>query len=215
MLGTACQLSYAQNQTKIELQYDNAGNRIVRRKAIPLPVTLISFKAEKQDDNEQPSALLKWRTASETNSNYFEIQRSEDGKKWFPIGTVQASGDKASDTDYFFTDENPMDGENVYRLKMVDRDATFAYSSLQSLRFESLVVFYPNPIKSWLQIKGLTGTKAKISLVQIRDAAGRLVRESTSVSVQGIDLTSLPTGIYTVQIVHNIGQVTTRKVVKE
>lgn len=216
MFGVACQVSYAQNQSKIELQYDNAGNRIIRRKATPLPVTLISFKAEKQTDNQQqPSALLKWRTASEINSDHFEIQRSEDGKKWSQIGIVQANGDKASDTDYFFVDETPMDGENVYRLKMVDRDATFAYSSLQSLRFESLVVFYPNPVKSWLQIKGLAGTKAKISSVQIWNAAGKLMRRSTTLPIQGVDMTSLPTGIYTVQIIHINGLVTTRNVVKE
>lgn len=207
-------IGHLSNAQPIEINYDAAGNRILRRQN-PMPVTLISFKAEKQPGTEQPSALLTWRTASETNSDHFDIQRSGDGKKWFDIGVVQASGDKASDTDYSFVDQAPSDGENVYRLKMVDRDGTFAYSSLQSLNFGSLTVFYPNPVKNRLLIKGLVGGEAKTSKIQVWDASGRLVRESTGVPAEGIDMSQLPTGIYTISIARHNGLATVRKVVKE
>lgn len=210
---TACNLSHA--QAPVTLQYDAAGNRSVRTVAA-LPVTLISFKAEKEiNDQKQPSALLTWRTASEVNSDHFVIQRSADGKRWQEIGVVSASGDRASDTDYSFVDESPMDGENVYRLKMVDRDGTFAYSSLQSLNFGSLIAFFPNPVKARLWIKGLVGVEAKTFRVQIWDASGRLVRESRSIPAEGIDMAMLPTGIYTVGITGSNGNATVRKVVKE
>jgi hypothetical protein len=216
VLSITCLMSYAQDQTAIVFEYDAAGNRTVRKLGPPLPVTLVSFKAEKRTDNmQQPSTLLRWRTTSETNSDHFDIQRSGDGKKWFDIGVVQASGDKASDTDYSFIDQTPTDGENIYRLKMVDRDGTFAYSSLQGLNFGSLTVFYPNPIKTRLLIKGLVGSEAKISKVQVWDASGKLVRESTGVPAEGIDMSQLPTGIYTVSIARHNGLATVRKVVKE
>lgn len=216
LLSFGCYVSFAQNRKPVVIEYDAAGNRIVRKPAPSLPVILISFKAEKQTDNqEQPSALLKWRTASEINSDHFNIQRSADGKKWAEIGAVQASGDKASDTDYFFVDETPMDGENVYRLKMVDRDGTFAYSSLQSLNFGFLTVFYPNPVKGRLRIKGLRADEVKSAQVQVSDAAGRLVLQSKGVPAEGIDMALLPTGVYTVRIARSNGQAIVRKVAKE
>lgn len=214
VLTIACHLSYGQAAPAV-YEYDASGNRNFR-KVDPLPVRLIFFTAEKSLDNQQlPSALLKWRTASETNSDHFEIQRSGDGKKWLAIGSVQASGDKASDSDYFFTDHAPLDGENLYRLKMVDRDETFAYSRIQSLDFRSLIVFYPNPVKGWLQIKGIPAGEAKTSKVQIWDAAGRLVQKSTGLPSGGVDMSLLPTGIYTVEVAHSNGSVTVRKVVKD
>jgi len=207
------QMGIAQQTT---YTHDVSGNRIKRLWEPALPVTLISFTATKSNGNsEHPAALLKWRTASETNSDHFAIQRSGDGKKWQEIGSVQASGDKVSDTDYSFVDEAVMDGENVYRLKMIDRDQTFAYSSIRSLDFRSLIVFYPNPVNARLRIKGLHPTEAKTSKVQIWDAAGRLVRQSTGVPTEGIDMSMLPTGIYAVNIIQSNSPVIIRKVVKE
>lgn len=196
--------------------YDVSGNRVRRQFEPSLPVTLVSFAAEKSTgDQQQPSALLKWRTASEVNSDHFDIQRSGDGKKWQEIGAVVASGDKASDTDYSFIDEAPMDGENLYRLKMVDKDDTFAYSRIQSLNFGTLTVLYPNPVKARLRIRGLPAGEAVTCKVQIWDATGRLVRQLTGVSAEGIDMALLPTGIYTVSIARSKGSTIVRKVVKE
>ncbi|MCF0075686.1 T9SS type A sorting domain-containing protein [Dyadobacter sp. CY261] len=215
ILCMACHVSYAQ-ETAIAIEYDAAGSRIVRKKAGSLPVTLSHFTAEKSTLNENhPLALLKWRTASETNSDHFDIQRSDDGKQWIEIGSVQASGDKASDTDYSFTDFAPLDGENLYRLKMIDQDRTFTYSRIQSLDFGSLIVFYPNPVKGRLWIKGIVGDQNGIIDVQVWDTAGRLVQETKSLPSEGIDMTLLPTGVYTVRVVNHSGSVTVKKVAKE
>lgn len=215
ILAIACHWAHGQNQPPAEYTYDASGNRNYR-KVEALPVTLIYFTAEKSTDNEQqPSALLKWRTASETNSDHFEIQRSGDGKKWLAIGSVQASGDKASDSDYSFIDPAPLDGENLYRLRMVDKDETFTYSRIQALDFGSLIVFYPNPVKGRLQIKGLLDGEAKSTKVQLWDASGRLARQSIGLPAEGIDMALLPTGIYTVKITRSNGSVIVRKVVKE
>jgi hypothetical protein len=105
-----CQVSIAQ----ITFSYDNAGNRILRKTSGPLPVTLISFTATKvSGETEGSTALLDWQTSSETNSDRFDIERSQDGKKWMNIGNVTASGDKKSSSLYSFPDKNPMDGENL------------------------------------------------------------------------------------------------------
>jgi hypothetical protein len=104
-----------------------------------LPVTLVSFFAKK----ENQAALLQWTTSYETNSAFFEIQRSENGKDWHALGQVAAGGESKALLQYAFTDSNPISGgsskgENLYRLKMVDTDERFAYSMIRSLRFDRL-----------------------------------------------------------------------------
>ncbi|HET6995537.1 MAG TPA: hypothetical protein VFI06_11175, partial [Chitinophagaceae bacterium] len=68
--------------------------------ANPLPVQLISFNVVQQDRD----GLLTWRTASEQNSNRFEIEQSNDGISFTKIGQVAGAGNSSTDIDYSFTD---------------------------------------------------------------------------------------------------------------
>jgi hypothetical protein len=192
----------------ITYEYDNAGERILRKPAGALPVTLISFNASK--DPEGATALLNWQTASETHSDRFDIERSQDGKKWINIGNVTASGDKKTSSWYSFSDKSPLDGENLYRLKMIDKDDSFSFSRIQSLNFDSQISSYPNPVKDLLKIKGAT-----IGKVQLINNAGKVVFSSDNIPTEGIDMVSLSAGVYLVRITHKDGSSTVRKVVKQ
>lgn len=196
----------------ITYEYDNAGERILRKQNVPLPVTLISFTATKVPEGspEGFTALLNWQTSSEINSDRFDIERSQDGKKWSNIGNVAADGEKASNTNYSFTDKIPTDGENLYRLKMVDKDGTFAYSRIQSLDFGSSIVFFPNPVKGWLKVKGVASGK-----FQLLNASGNTIQYSNHIPAEGIDMNGLSSGIYVVRIIHDDGSLITKKVVKQ
>ena len=201
------QISVAQ----ITFSYDNAGNRILRKTSGALPVTLISFTASKvPGDPKGATALLNWQTASEVNSDRFDIERSQDGKKWTTIGNVTANGDKKSNSWYSFPDKNPMDGENLYRLKMIDRDGTFSFSRIQSVYFDAQISFYPNPVKDLLKIKGATTGK-----VQLINNAGKVVFSSGNIPTEGIDMVNLSAGVYLIRITHKDGSSTVRKVVKQ
>lgn len=199
----------------ITYEYDNAGERVLRKTPAPLPVTLISFTATKvSGEAEGSAALLNWQTSSETNSDRFDIERSLDGKKWMNIGNVTASGDKKTSSLYSFPDKNPMDGrsvatENLYRLKMIDRDGSFSFSRIQSVYFDNKVSFYPNPVKDLLKIKGATAGK-----VQLINNAGKVVFNSDNIPTEGIDMVNMSAGVYLVRITHKDGSSTTRKVVK-
>lgn len=206
--------------------HDVSGNRVKRLNSPPLPVTLISFTATKllgnatSGDSEAARALLNWKTSSEINSDYFNIERSQDAKRWVHIGTVSANGDKTSYSDYSFTDNDTAGdrigpGENLYRLKMVDKDGTFAYSRIRSLNFGSStssdrIVFYPNPVKDWLKIKGVDQGK-----VQLLNNSGNVISEYNNVPKEGIDMRGSHTGIYMIRILNVDGSETVRKVIKE
>jgi hypothetical protein len=159
-----------------------------------LPVELVSFNAkavEKQVD-------LNWETATEVNSDYFELQRSDDGKQWAQIGHVYSVGDSKVTNLYSFIDFSPQVGLNYYRLKMVDKDQTFAYSSIKSVNFEGKATsLFPNPVLNTLHIESETLNKN----IVIYDISGKEVMSLTNEKgVKAIDVSQLIPGNYLVKM---------------
>lgn len=178
----------------------------------PLPVTLVSFTAKK----EGSITLLNWATTEETNSDYFEIQHSVSGKEWEAVGQVTSSGESNVLKKYSFSHANPVHGQNLYRLKMVDRDMTFAYSRIQSVSFEGIAAadlsVYPNPSSDKLFIRD-NGT---VKDVVINNLNGNAVYRSSASFEAGnglIDVTKLPQGMYIVKVTRKNGLVSTSKIV--
>jgi photosystem II stability/assembly factor-like uncharacterized protein len=123
-----------------------------------VPVELISFTAEVLDDKIQ----LYWTTATETNNQGFEVQRSEvrDQKsEWEKIGFVAGNGTTTEPQLYSFVDENVTTGDYKYRLKQIDYDGTFSFSEVIEFEFDNipeefrLYQNYPNPFNSSTIIK--------------------------------------------------------------
>lgn len=172
-----------------------------------LPVVLISFKASKEEN----VALLSWSTAAETNSDRFEIQRSLDGKSWSQIGSVASGGESKTLRQYSYTDKTPLNGTNLYRLRMVDKDETFAFSSIKSVRFEELspvAYVYPNPStdKVFVNIQNLSSVK-QISVVDMNGLAIATTKNVT----EGIDVKGLSAGAYLLKVANNDGSSSVHK----
>lgn len=174
-----------------------------------LPVTLIAFTAE----NTENLVELKWKTTSEINSSFFEIQRSQNAKDWTEIGQIAASGESSSVRDYSFQDEKPLSGNNYYRLKMIDKDQTYAFSGIRNVRFagSSDISFYPNPVMGQLTIKTKGGEQIKN--VQIVNANGQNVYYSELKSDDPILMNKFQNGLYAVKITKADGAVITHKIV--
>lgn len=204
----------------LRVTYDNIGgdwvdpvqNNNFTRSAVTvidnvLPVTLTSFKAVK----ESATTFLKWSTTSESNSNHFEVQRSKNGKNWNKIGQVASNGESSDLKNYSFTDPTPTAGENLYRLKMVDLDGTFAYSQIQSLTFEKNIqaFAYPNPATDKLLIKDFTDVKQ----VMLHNMSGVTVLTTERVAPEGIDVKHLESGMYILSMTRSDGTLYTNKVV--
>ncbi len=179
-----------------------------------LPVTLINFSGTK----ENQTTVLKWSTTAETNSEAFQVERSSDGKRWENIGTVKAKGESASLVPYTFTDRNPVisgntSGENLYRLKMVDRDGTYAYSRIVSLLFEAdqPVVLYPNPVSDELRI--LAKNWHQVTAVEIVSLGGATVYQSGKAPSERVTVKDLQPGTYLVRIRQKDGSTSSYKFV--
>ncbi|MHA4738903.1 T9SS type A sorting domain-containing protein [Dyadobacter sp. MSC1_007] len=172
-----------------------------------LPVTLRDFNVSK----EGRVAMLKWSTTSETNSNRFDIERSGDGKQWKRIGEVLSMGESAVNRDYFFQDNQPISGRNLYRLKMIDRDGTYAYSRIRSLEFGPEVsAAFPNP--TYDRIYFAKEVTDHLQSVRITDATGKVVLEKSKITSDGIALKGLHPGLYLLQLTMQDGRVSTEKI---
>lgn len=100
-----------------------------------LPVELTHFQVEQTNESV---AEIRWTTASEINTEFFEVQKSSDGIEYSPIGQVMASGSSHETTSYRILDNSLQTGTSYYRLRMVDLDGSYAYSLVQSLENKGL-----------------------------------------------------------------------------
>jgi hypothetical protein len=99
-----------------------------------LPVTLASFSGFEEDNQ----ATLEWVTFSETNNDFFTIERSDDGNSFYSVGTVGGAGNSNQSLYYMFTDEKSLNGETTYyRLRQTDYDGTTDISNPIVIRTEA------------------------------------------------------------------------------
>ena len=95
-----------------------------------LPIELLYFVGERTTCGEN---VLLWETATETNNDKFIVEHSLDAINFTVIGEKQGSGNSMTNKKYSLTDANPSPELNYYRLKQVDFNGEFNYSSITSI----------------------------------------------------------------------------------
>lgn len=161
-----------------------------------LPVKLADFSVTKK----KTAAEISWKSASEENFSHYEIERSADGVSFVNIGSASGLG---SGSTYSKLDINPVSGFNYYRLKMVDLDGSFVYSSVKVIDFSTErsneFKIFPNPFHEGFTINGL----AKGDQLKIYDLTGKLVYQNNAITDQvlRIDLTNVEPGLYNVLVI--------------
>ncbi len=143
----------------------------------PLPIELLSFDVQLRGE----TVAINWSTASETNNDFFTIQRSADGVEFADILTIPGAGNSDQVLSYDTLDTQPLAGRSFYRLKQTDFDGTFSFSSIESVfrnvQVEKFSVF-PNPASEYIEIKSdskqagftvltFTNTQGKVVLRQV------------------------------------------------
>ena len=159
---------------------------------------------------------LNWSTSSEMNSDFFGIERNNDGKSWKTLDKVNAGRETDNViTSYSYMDTSPVNGENLYRLKMVDKDNTFAYSRIVNVNSNSEPFFniFPNPVSKKLNIH--TDDWAQIKKIEILNVSGQIVYDSYLNPETEINVEDYPAGMYFVRLTHTDGKKETDKFIKE
>ncbi|WP_354584898.1 T9SS type A sorting domain-containing protein [Hymenobacter sp. UYCo722] len=189
--------------------------------ARPLPVELTAFTATAKNLDAQ----LAWNTASEKNSDHFNVERSLNGTDFVKIDEVKGQGTSTSATDYARTDVGigaKADGLVYYRLKQVDTDGTSSYSPVRTVRFGKVVpaiALFPNPATTATNLD-LTALPAGSYQVSVLDATGRVVLFTTLDAglTHALQLNTIASGSYVLLVRGaNGGQVVnlTKRLIKE
>jgi hypothetical protein len=198
---------------------DNAGHESpienVTVPFLPLPVTLVRFDATRSEK----SVELSWSTTEETNSDRFEVQHSTNGKNWGVLGIVGSKGESTVLVHYRYTDHQPVAGENLYRLKMIDKDGTYAFSSIKNVRFDQNLrtVLYPNPASDKVVL--LVDEPASIQRIELIGLNGQLLSDhrktAGAVLSMELNLNQLKSGTYIIRITSQNGSIISNKLVKQ
>jgi hypothetical protein len=186
----------------------------------PLPVELVSFTGYNNKDQN----VLNWVTASEKNVDKFEVEKSTNGlSDWSYIGWQKAVGGNVQKA-YTFSDNQPVVGNNYYRLKIIDNDGTFTYSQTINIPISEALVngfvkIFPNPTSGTVNLQ-LQSTKSSITTIEIANVLGQVVstREATlSIGVIPVtlDISYLPNGTYFVSFMDALGTKHQEKIIKQ
>ncbi len=179
----------------------------------PLPIELLSFVATPVNGVVD----LRWTTASESNNDYFTVERSKDGLVWEDIIYVDGAGNSSSMLSYSSEDNSPYSGTSFYRLKQTDFDGSYSYSDIRMVRLEDGeedVLIYPNPNTNGELNVALNGLEnAELSII---DLNGKLVfNKNYEASSQLIRLNhNLSAGIYMLTIKSEYNTITKKLVVR-
>ena len=160
----------------------------------PLPVQFYSFNA----DLKGRSTSLSFSTATETDNDYFTIERSGDGRTFDAIGKIQGAGNSAVKQSYAFTDENPLPRVNYYRIKQTDYNGSYNYTEVKSVRHRiSNSIITPGKTDGILFVT----SDLKSYDVVVYNTAGQEVQRNKSLSGdQNFSIENLQPGIYFVRI---------------
>jgi Secretion system C-terminal sorting domain len=170
----------------------------------PLPIKLVYFDAKNITANKNK---LSWETQNEVNISSFEVEKSDDGYNFTKIGTV-SSLNRANATIYTFEDDNFIKEKVYYRLKIVDANDKYFYSSIINIRAPlkstSSIKISPNPVKYNLNLYYAAPSTQKYT-VSIYDNLGKLINKKDYTFVKNgsnvdIDIENLPNGSYYIQI---------------
>ncbi len=183
--------------------------------SVVLPITLLSFNGHLNNS----SIFLQWQTSSEHGSKYFDIEKSADGVNFYNIGSKPAAGISNSTLKYSYTDMQPAE-LNYYRLKFVDIDGRFIYSSTILIKDQSVsqrLWIDENPFRSSITIHlaRLPQQVVKTELVTI-NGSRILTKEFSNTTLLNLDVSglNLSRGVYILRTV--IGnKIYTNKLIKQ
>lgn len=158
----------------------------------PLPVELSSWRVTCTDEG----VLAEWSTSSESNNDYFLLERSFDGSSWTTVAEIKGAGNSSETIHYEFTDNN-IKSLVYYRLTQVDFNGEMDVFDVKSagcyMNSWDKVNIYPNPTNQLVTIESPFDNYE----VRILDLQGKEISTFTAEqSITDINVGDLSNGVY-------------------
>lgn len=168
----------------------------------PLAVNIISFTASKDAYN---NVQLNWKSIEDASLSHYYVQKSRNGKDWANIGTQQASGQN-SNVSYNLEDASLLVGTTYYRLQLMYNNGNSLLSDVRQIShgIKGSFILAPNPASKQTVLTFIAGEE-EITTLALRNSAGGTVQSqkvklSKGSNAVSIDVSSLPAGLYTIQM---------------
>ncbi len=161
--------------------------------------------------------ILEWTTLSEINMAIFYVERSVSGKEWTLVNKKEATGDSYIQQDYKLVDKEPLT-KAFYRLRMIDKDGRYSMSKVISIERKDsglkLNAVYPNPNDGnfVVNLTSMPNEDGKIILVNtlgVKVFTKELSAQGGNI-IEKINVSHLPTGVYTLLLEQNDKIITKR-----
>ncbi|ABG59402.1 T9SS type A sorting domain-containing protein [Cytophaga hutchinsonii] len=179
----------------------------------PLPITLLSFTAEKEDAH----VVIEWVTLQEKNNQSYTVERSADGIHFESVVSLAGNKNSSQKMTYTQYDFSPLPGVTYYRLKQTDMDQTHSYSSVVAVDSNSEIdwTIYPNPSTTGDFTILSAFADNEIVAVTVTDMTGNTVRSYDESSYeQQMEISNLGMGLYVVSIQTVTGQKSKKVIVQ-
>ncbi len=169
----------------------------------PLPLHWVSFTGQIEGGQVQ----LKWETENSVNNDHFEIERSTGNSNFSVIGVLSDKDGidiAAGSSLYNFIDISPSKGTDFYRIKQVDKDGKYSWSSILSLspgNASVVIHLKTNPVAGELIL--VNNDRIFIQRIQVMNISGRVLIDQTPYSSNPlfkINTPAIPPGYYLLRV---------------
>ena len=160
-----------------------------------VPIKLSNFTCVAQSND----AVLNWQSAEEINADKYVLEYSKNGSNFQSISIISANG---SNSHYKYVHQQ-VNVTAFYRIKMMDKDGSFAYSEIRVLKFDKKTGFTiaPNPANDVVYV--FTKNNAAIKSIQILSVDGQVIKTLSKYnSGQQISISNLARGTYILKAIY-------------
>lgn len=181
-----------------ELSSTEVSNLYTYYSATVLPLKWVSVTAQVDGGFVD----LSWRTASVTNNDHFEIERSTGGSDFEVIGSLAGKNISVAGA-FSFTDSFPGSGDNLYRIKQIDIDGRYSWSPVVEAKIVagSGIYLQGNPVKDVVTI--VNPGQQMVRRLQVVDLSGRVLQDRGVNSANGVfseNVSGLRAGYYFLRV---------------
>jgi hypothetical protein len=189
----------------------NCQYQISASNSVGLAAYIKYFTAEKVSRSNH----IKWASLQEFNNDYYEVERSANGKDFITVGRVEGALESYSEKLYRFEDDNPLPGKSFYRLKQVDIDGNIKYHRIVSVNRSDMPyvdLSFENPVSANLVLNIQTNQLGKLNL-RVISMQGQVMFNETMKCMKGENyfsknFSTLPPGKYIIEATNEKMRVT-------
>jgi len=167
----------------------------------PLPIKLTNFSVK---PTGFLTTLAQWTTQSETDNDYFKIEKSTNGIDWEIVTKIDGAGNSSTTINYEIYDNRCQLSTSYYRLKQVDFNGDYTYSDIKTINFDDLIGIsvYPNPSSNKITV---SAHGLNIEDCNLYNNYGQNISSSITINElenNQISITTsyLPDGVYLVKV---------------